>query len=53
MDIIFGHSQSLMTEEVKGLFWLDDVEDKEEDINSVLVLVAPIIYSWRGGAGGG
>ena len=38
-----------MTEEDKGLFWLDDVEDKEEDINSgsvlVLVLVAPIIYS--------
>ena len=34
-------------EEVKGLFRLDDVEDKEEDINSgsVLVLVAPIIYS--------
>ena len=27
------------------LFRLDDVEDKEEDINSVLVLVAPIIYS--------
>ena len=39
-----------MTEENKGLYWLNDVEDKEEDINSsVLVLVtgAPIIYSWR------
>ena len=36
------------TEENKGLYWLNDVEDKEEDINSsVLVLVtgAPIIYS--------
>ena len=29
-----------MTEEDKGLFWLDDVEDKEEDINSSVLVSA-------------